>query len=151
MFALVAKDLPTKTSYEQSAFVESFATHLRNLIDFFFDQSPQPTDVIAADFFDNPDAWRPTITPTLDEARIRANKEVSHLTLQRKGPTDPKKTWPIGVYFREVEPVVQAFVMGASQKKLSPKVDEWVNLAYRQGVITVRGAGSFSNSTSGRI
>lgn len=37
--------------------LESWAMHLRNLIEFLHSERPQDTDVIAADFFSDPAEW----------------------------------------------------------------------------------------------
>ena len=69
-----------------------FGIHLRNLIDFLFTPPGEehPDDVIAADFCPS---WNEAISVKLDAARVRANKEVSHLTPLRKAGFDPTKPW----------------------------------------------------------
>jgi hypothetical protein len=47
---------------ERCALIESFAIHFRNLFEFFYNQSPKHSDVVAADFFDDPAAW--SVTPS---------------------------------------------------------------------------------------
>jgi hypothetical protein len=71
-----------------SVYLESFIIHLRNLTLFFFTKAgdERDDDVIATDFCPG---WSGTISPALRAARERANKEVSHLTLQRKSGFDP--------------------------------------------------------------
>jgi hypothetical protein len=80
----------------KNAVIESFVIHLRNLIDFLYSDNPQPDDVVAADFFDDPKKWsssRPTMSSTLARARKRANKEIGHLTTRRFPGRDPAKRW----------------------------------------------------------
>ncbi|MFZ0291286.1 MAG: hypothetical protein WB616_20095 [Candidatus Sulfotelmatobacter sp.] len=63
--------------------LSSFAIHLRNLIDFFYTQpgDARNDDVVAADFFDPASAWNLGAIPkSLNDARERANKEISHIT-----------------------------------------------------------------------
>lgn len=69
----------------RNALIESFAIHLRNLIDFFYPGQIQADDVVASEFLDDPDEWATlsAISTTLSSARIRAHKEVSHLTRKR--------------------------------------------------------------------
>jgi hypothetical protein len=78
---------PTATDAARlsNVLIESFVVHLRNVIDFLYLDRPKPTDVVAADFFD-PSVWeglRPAISATLESARVRANKEIAHLTTER--------------------------------------------------------------------
>jgi hypothetical protein len=96
-----------KPSLINDALLESYAIHLRNLIDFFYthiegdDKTkglaiPKPEDMIAEDFFDSPDEWRnlrPKITDELKAARIRAHREIVHLTYHRIGISDKQKQW----------------------------------------------------------
>ena len=70
--------------------IEGFVIHLRNVIDFLYTK-PQPTDVCAEDFFPAGD-WdkiRPPLSSTLEAARIRANKEIAHLTIDRMTGNPP--------------------------------------------------------------
>ncbi len=79
-----------------NAVVESFGLHLRNLVKFLYDDRPEVDDVVAGDFFDDPEEWkqmRPELPEPLREARTRANKELAHLTTRRKGLGDPGKGW----------------------------------------------------------
>jgi hypothetical protein len=53
----------TPKSFQLSAYLESFAIHLRGLIDFVYTEpkNAQPDDVVAADFFDPPSGWNPGV------------------------------------------------------------------------------------------
>jgi hypothetical protein len=67
-----------------NALIESFASHVRSLME-FFDSRPdaKADDVIAADFFDDSATWtstRPVWPTDLDGVRERVNKELAHLT-----------------------------------------------------------------------
>jgi hypothetical protein len=152
MFQWMAKTLVTKSSafesLERCALIESFAIHLRNLFDFFYNQSPRDTDVVAADYFDDPAAWSERPSSVLIVARKRADKEVSHLTLQRKDAADPDKNWPVGDYFKLMQPTVQAFVRTVSLKRLHPRVKEWVDLTYRDRPSLIVGIGPINLSTA---
>jgi hypothetical protein len=63
----------------RNTLVESFAIHLRNLIDFLYPEKIWDTDVLADDFF--PQGKRPVGFPLLpiqlENARKRAHKQVS--------------------------------------------------------------------------
>ncbi|MBI3476089.1 MAG: hypothetical protein HY010_10180 [Acidobacteria bacterium] len=152
MFQWMTKTLLTKSSefeaLERCALIESFAIHLRNLFEFFYHQSPRDTDVVAADYFDDPASWNGTPSPVLVAARKRADKEVSHLTLQRKDAADLDKNWPIGAYFNEMRSTVQEFIATASPKKLHVRVNEWVNLTYRDRPQLILGIGPVNASTA---
>ncbi len=128
--------------------IESFAIHFRNLFEFFYNQSPKDSDVVAADFFDDPAAWSVTPSSVLVTARKRADKEFSHLTLQRKNAADPDKNWPVGDYFIQMRPAVYTFVETASPKKLHPRVKEWVDLTYRERPSLAMGIGPINLSTA---
>ena len=60
-----------------SVLIESFGIHLRNLICFLFDNGQQD-DVVARHFFDDPSAWNPKISSTLQDARTREATFQSH-------------------------------------------------------------------------
>jgi hypothetical protein len=93
----------------RSVLIESFVTHLRNLIDFFCTASgneKNKDDVIASDFCPG---WSEAMSSTLREAKVRANKELSHLTLERKNGLDSQKPWDVGGLFRRGEQYNHAF------------------------------------------
>ena len=152
MFQWMTKTLLTKSSQfealERCALIESFAIHFRNLFEFFYNQSPRDTDVVAADYFDNPASWSRKPSSVLVAARKRADKEVSHLTLQRKDAGDPAKNWPVGAYFNEMRSTIQEFVATASPKKLHVRVKEWVNLTYSDRLSLILGMGPVNASTT---
>lgn len=69
-----------------NAVLESFAIHLRNLLDFFYPANkPRKDDVVAASYFDSRILASdfPALSDRLREARTRAHKQVSHLTTGR--------------------------------------------------------------------
>ena len=113
-----------------SVFIESFGIHLRNLIDFFYTKAGKELndDVIAADFCPG---WNEAIPAALDAARVRANKELNHLTLQRKSGLDPTKPWDIAGLFNEITAVARTFAARADPAKLSPEVGKWLTLFHR--------------------
>jgi hypothetical protein len=129
IFRWVVENLPPGKGFPLSAQLESFAIHLRNLTDFFFTlpEKARPDDLVAADFFDSPSAWNPGAIPDLlDDARERANKEISHITYKRKTGTDPTNPWPVQELFEKVHSVAQKFAVGASSKKLHHDVITWL-------------------------
>jgi len=108
----------------KNAVVEVFAIHLRNLVDFLYSEKPQTTDVVAADFCATGawEAMKPPITSSLEAARVRANKEIAHLTCQRIAGTPPEKTWDPQALAAEIRPLLQLFVAKAVATRLSPHV-----------------------------
>ncbi|SRR6266700_5035033 len=142
MLQQMVKTLNTKSSafqpLERYALIESFAIHFRNLFEFFYNKEPKKTDVVAADFFDDPAVWNVSASSVLVIVRKRADKEVSHLTLQRKDASDSGKNWPVDDYFNQLRPTVCTFVDTASHKKLDAQVKKWVDLTYRRTAITTR-------------
>src|ERR1035438_5914445 len=112
---------------ETSALLESFAVHLRNLIEFFFFNKKEGY-VRAQDFFENPAEWRPALTPDLKNLLARANNEVSHLTINRINGNPPSKIWDTAAMVEQIEMIAKLFAAKASGKRLEPKVREFLGL-----------------------
>ncbi len=107
-----------------NALIESFVVHLRNVIDFLYLDRPKPTDVVAGHFFD-PNVWhglRPPISSTLEAARVRANKEIAHLTTDRITGSPPEKAWDFKGLAVEIKPSMRLFAERALATRLSPRV-----------------------------
>ena len=72
-----------------NALIESFAVHLRNLIDFLYEEKTEakPDWIFAQDYFSDPQEWilaRPDKSEILKKAEIKAHKQVAHLTYVRR-------------------------------------------------------------------
>jgi len=132
------------TPVMRSVLIESFVIHLRNLIDFFYTPRVKEDDVIAADFCPG---WNETPSNTLKDAKERANKELSHITLGRKSGLDPSKPWDVGALYQEVHDVATAFAGKASPAKLSPEVPKWLGMSRANTVAVIVGM-STTNTTS---
>ena len=107
-----------------NSLIEAFAVHLRNVVDFLYNDQPKPTDVVAADFC-APSSWhavRPTISQVLEDARNRTNKQIAHLTTERLTGDSPGKRWPFVALADEVRPLLKLFVPRANPRALSPRV-----------------------------
>jgi hypothetical protein len=102
--------------------IESFVVHLRNVIDFLYPVKPKHTDIVAANFFDPGALKLPEISETLKTARVRANKEIAHLTTDRITGNPPKKVWNIKSIVNEVWPLLNLFAEKALATRLSPRV-----------------------------
>ena len=108
-----------------NALLESFVTHARNGIDFFYADNPKPDDVIAEDFFSAPGQWeqyRPALSQTLLQAKHRAGKELAHLTYARLDVTPETKPWPFLQIAREIADLIALFVKHVPLGNLS---SEW--------------------------
>jgi hypothetical protein len=123
----LAEILPSrKAGTETSALLESFAVHLRNLIEFFC--YPRKGGYVrAGHFFDDPGKWPRTLTPELKKLLKRANTEVSHLTEHRVDGNPPQKEWDVGGMVTVIEKIAKTFAQTASPKKLAPAVREFLN------------------------
>lgn len=103
---------PTPPLVYMNALLESFCLHARNLLDFLYPKQPRPDDMIAPDFFDDPDEWSPPdLTPLLGTVRGRAGKELAHLTYQRLAVTKEGKSWQYGKILAELSDVLGKFMI----------------------------------------
>jgi len=127
-----------------SVFIDCFVMHLRNLIDFFCTPAGAEKwddDVIAPDFCPG---WQQELSATLKDAKNRANKALTHLTLGRiKG-----QVWDTQGLFKEINDIALRFVSEASPSKLSPEVGKWVRMVSRPTVTVVGGSLISANSTT---
>jgi hypothetical protein len=108
----------------KNVLIEGSVVHLRNIIEFLYPVRPQSTDVVAADFFP-PGDWnkiRPAISSSLEDARIRANKEIAHLTTDRMAGTPPAKNWDFVGLADEIRPLLQLMSSQAQSTRLGPNV-----------------------------
>jgi len=141
---------PNEIGFLPSVLIESFAIHLRNLIEFFY-FPPESKYVRAREFFDDPNGWKPTMTNPVKAALTRANEEVSHLTHGRKSGMPPDKTWdPVGL-LKEIEPVARDFAIRASIKKLHANVRELFKLPSNELRVWLDKNATYSNVASGTI
>jgi hypothetical protein len=127
-----AQGLDSETTAEgtlHNALVESFAIHLRNMLDFLWpDKLKRESDwVIAADFFPSPSDWeklRPEISQQLLDSRVRAAKEIAHLTYTRPTVDPEQKDWDVRQIANEVTRVVEKFIRHVPMQFLGPKCAE---------------------------
>ena len=144
MLEFVAGEIRKVEGFTRSALIESFAIHFRNLADFFYPSKVRDDDLTAADFYDTPNKWNPTAaSKLLEESRVRANKEISHITYQRKGERDPTKAWEVGRLLHEIEALGQQFAATASRQKLHQNL-----ITLLQAGPTIRSALILNASTS---
>jgi hypothetical protein len=123
-----ALPLHKEGSTEYVALIESFAIHLRNLLEFLF-QPIRRDYVRALHFFDNPVDWKHTgATQEWGALYNRASHEVEHLTTGRVDGNPPNKRWPVNEILAKIEPLLKGFAATASGSKLHPKVRHFLGL-----------------------
>ena len=97
----------------QYACLESFAIHSRNLIDFLYPpERTKDDDVFAKHFFTDPQTWRglsKSLPPSLKDARIQANKQISHLTYYRLSVKRKQKNWYFDAITAALDPLIATF------------------------------------------
>jgi hypothetical protein len=107
--------------------VESFAVHVRNLVDFFYAQQPRADDVIAEDFVADAVQWsaiRPEMSAVLRRAKQRADKEIAHLTYARLDVAREVKPWPFVEICGEITAVLQLFARNVERDRLDQCFEE---------------------------
>jgi len=133
-----------------TALLESFATHLRNLIEFFF-FGENGDYVRAKHFFDIPPAWSPSRSPDMNKLHGRASNEVSHLTTRRISGNPPEKVWAVAQILREIEAVARDFAARASDKKVHAKVREFLKQPSNKMLLWIGDNVAHSNVASNAI
>jgi hypothetical protein len=101
-------DMPTR-----NAQVESFAIHVRSLLDFLYDVRGKSTDAVASDYI--PAGWTPPDKPaSLDPVKSRVGKEIAHPSYNRIGLTDVTRQWPYLQVWLDLAKLLRAFAQKAS-------------------------------------
>jgi len=121
---------PSMNEYDivrSNALLESYAVHLRALLDFFFLNEPvwKKTDILAVHYFEDPDEWiknRPDMSVSqLQEIKDRVSKEVAHITINRIDKSPSEKVWPVIKYKEIVLKAKSMFDEYVDQSLLSDK------------------------------
>tara|TARA_R110002072_G_scaffold131103_1_gene270449 strand:+ start:77 stop:538 length:462 start_codon:yes stop_codon:yes gene_type:complete len=91
----------------RNALVESFAIHTRALILFYFPgQNPRADDILAARYCRPETPWPykgiPDGNKHLLDAKVRADKQIAHLTKDRGHTSSVGKTWPVSALVHEL-------------------------------------------------
>jgi hypothetical protein len=105
----------------KNALLESFVIHVRGVLDFIYNDTPQPDDVAAQDYFPSAEAWlniRPQLSELLRTAKGRAGKEIAHLTYARLDVTPDTKPWPFVEIAKEVNVVISVFLKNVTIENL---------------------------------
>ncbi|MCZ6691094.1 MAG: hypothetical protein O7H41_16015 [Planctomycetota bacterium] len=112
------------------ALLESFAVHARTLLGFLYSSSPWEDDVIAEDFFDDPETWRkarPDKSAVLSKIHRRVGKEIVHLTYARSRVTKEVKKWPILEIYQEIATAFRRFLDLAPKSRLGSSLRKTVS------------------------
>lgn len=107
-----------------NALVEAFVIHLRVVLEFLHPSGAKRDDVIAHDFFEDPNVWRrarPLMSDALAKARDRAGAEMAHLTYARLKVTPEAKPWKFGELTHEVTEIFKAFLQCAPKDRLNSR------------------------------
>jgi hypothetical protein len=138
--------------YMHDALLESYLVHLRNLINFLCRERKRE-DVIAVDFIDEAACWYPTESPSLANARDRADTHLSHISGKRKYVGAKDREWDIVALFNEIKQLADRFVDWASPEKLHPNVRELVkpNASSATSVVGLMVRASHSTATEGPV
>jgi hypothetical protein len=126
--AIIGASTPNDARRVSNLLIEGFGIHIRNVIDFLYLDRPQPTDVVASDFC-TLGAWekvRPPMSFALNRARIRANKELAHLTTARIAGAVPEKKWDAVVLLNELKPTLKLWLKNAKPVAVSTRVKELI-------------------------
>lgn len=102
-----------------NALVNSFAVHVRNLIEFLYDQKGDSKSdaILAEDYFEIAADWtskRQELPPVLRQAKIRCEKQVAHLTYTR----ERKETWDFVMIVKELHIALSVFMASVDRSLL---------------------------------
>jgi len=95
----------------RNADIESFATHVRNLFFFLYGKKAKPSDVVAANYFEDRNDWfsvRPVRPKSLARINERVPVEIGHLSFGRLREND--KTWPYEEMWRDLAKALDVFL-----------------------------------------
>lgn len=112
-----------RVDFVENAILESFVIHLRNLLDFFYSDGSRKDDVVAAKYFRSgvlPIDF-PAKTTALNNAQMRAHKQVAHLTTARLPGGDAEKGWHAAPLMLELAKAIRAFTANAAPERLAPE------------------------------
>lgn len=110
------------------ALIESFALHLRNLLEFLYDDKDS-SNIVAAQFCAR-GVWKldpKAKPPVLGKAWGAANEQIAHLTDKRKPRDSPDKVWPFKEIADAIRPLIERFTANALTGRLSLKVAAAIN------------------------
>jgi len=107
-----------------NALLESFVIHFRALLDFFYPaENPKQDDVLAKDYFDDGgwDKIKPKLSDALAKEKVRAHKEIAHLTYARLNVTPETKNWAFIDIANEMNAVMEVFLKHVPKARLGSR------------------------------
>lgn len=106
---------------DKNAMLETFLLHARCLYDFLYPPKElRIDDVLADDFFDNPDKLRSKIPPKLSISsylKSRTGKEIAHLTYGRLNVTPEEKQWRVDEVHNQIGEAMVIFFETLTDEK----------------------------------
>jgi hypothetical protein len=109
--------------------LNTFAMHARNLIDFLYSRSKGKdfsTDIIIQDYVTEEDIslYLKPITPLLEEALIKANKQVAHLSMDRINYERAGKEWKFIDVMGHIRAAFSSIALHIPATKMNPELRE---------------------------
>lgn len=111
-------------TYVSNAVLESFLTHMRNLIDFLYLKGHEANNdwILAEDYFcGEEDEWRKErgdMSRLLEESKVRAAQELAHLSYARLKRTGENKNWSFLSIAAELDSGLKTFTRLVSEELL---------------------------------
>lgn len=104
--------------------LNSYALHVRNLINFLFSRSKRkdfPTDIIIEDYIDSRINVSSLITlsPLLEEALTKASKQVAHLSVERIKYEQAGKEWKFLELYKQIRASLALIVPHIPNSRIS--------------------------------
>lgn len=135
MFAYVAQHPVDRTSQGfLNLVVQSFALHLRNVIDFLYPGKVNNDWMIARDFVPDWDNVRPEITDRLEKAKRRVHKEIVHLSYDRIKVTKDAKQWDRVAIAEDIQ---RALIVFDQELDNALRSDDWRVEPFKAGLTTI--------------
>jgi hypothetical protein len=111
-----------------AAIHESFLLHARKVAEFLFEMSDRvyEDDVIAQDFFSDPDRWRqvqPSPTPTIRQMQQNVGRLLAHFTYSVIDHTEGRLTWNTSDIYVGLFEALQLFLRQVDPSLLHINVD----------------------------
>ncbi|WP_373998752.1 hypothetical protein [Bdellovibrio bacteriovorus] len=130
------KDNPAIHPVILNALILSFAVNFRNIYDFLFSTPTNPKDdVLAAQFFDEPQTWhqlRPEISQSLRTHRGRLNKHLAHITYARVNQSQADLFWDFQEVMEGLTPAIKLFVNNVDPCRIhSDMLEELTNKVWK--------------------
>jgi hypothetical protein len=109
----------------KNSLLNSFASHARNLIDFLYLRNhfgrDKSGDIVVEDYIESTflDEHLPPITKTLEDAKVKANKQVAHLTVERLAYEVAGKEWQFMQIYMQIMKAFLSISAGFPREKTS--------------------------------